>query len=522
MVGGKSKNATKDKFVAPLVRKSNVFEDTDGKWYITTINGDIRIGSQKPRVDIFNDGLITEAKDAMRLVKDYGNTLFKWQKDTLKRWLAVDEDGRLTNTLCGLEVPRQNGKSELVTVRILYGMISRGEHIVFTAQSEDTAETIKKRVMDFFYETEDPEIHDLLMPRWKKNHPTSLKFIELTTGGKCTFTTRTRMSGLGTTNDVLINDEAQEMTDAQAEALAPTVSASALGTPQIIYIGTPPEPGGVGFIFKDIREKALSRKYSICWREWSVENLHDVNDVEAWYATNPSLNLTILEDTIRKLDLVNLKEDSFNRQRLGWWSGTESKRAITDNQWSPLVRKEVQLQPEPQLVYSIKIAQDRGQMALAVGVEMGDDMIHVEILGAKPFGEGHKWVVDFLSERWRKCNGIIIDGWYGKQILEQDLKDAGVPAKRIISLAMNQIADAHVFMYEAIENGTVSHYDQPGLNVSVANAKRRTLGKYGGFGWESMSSDVSIADLDAVTYAYWGAKTLPHLPHGNKKQRMRV
>jgi len=511
-----------DQAVLPVVRRPSIFEE-DGKWYIETINGQLRIGKQTPRLDIFNDGLVVQAKEAFKLVKDYGNPLFKWQKSTLMRWLAVYETGRLTNTLCGLEVPRQNGKSELVTVRILYGMIARGEHIIFTAQSEDTAETIKKRVFNFFYETDDPNVHDLLGPRWKKKHPYSLKSIELTTGGKCVFTTRTRMSGLGTTNDVLINDEAQEMTDSQAEALSPTVSASALGNPQVIYIGTPPDPTGVGFIFKSIRDKAMSGKAEVCWREWSVENLHDPNDVDAWYDTNPSLNLTILEDTVRKIDLATLSDDSFNRQRLGWWSGTESKRAITDDQWSRLVNKEIHLPAIPELVYAVKIAPDRGDMTLCVGVELGGDQIHVEVVDSKPFGEGHKWLVDFLSERWRKCNGIIIDGWYGKQIIEEDLAAAGVPRKRLVSLAMAQIVDAHVFFYEGIEQNLLSHYDQPVLNVCVSNIKRRALGKYGGFGWESMNpSEVSSAPIDSATLAYWGAKTLPHLSHGQKKQRMRT
>jgi phage terminase large subunit-like protein len=504
-----------------VVRKSLVYED-DGKWYISTVNGELRIGKQTPRIDIYNNGLTLEAKEAFKLVKDYGNPLFKWQKSTLMRWLAVDGDGKLVNTLCGLEVPRQNGKSELVTVRILYGMIARGEHIIFTAQSDDTAEAIKKRVLNFFYETDDPEIHDLLMPRWKKNHPFSLKSIELTTGGRCVFTTRHRVSGLGTTNDVLINDEAQEMTDAQAEALSPTVSASALGTPQVIYIGTPPDPLGVGFIFKSIREKAMGKRHDVCWREWSVENLHDPNDVEAWYDCNPSLNLTILEDTVRKIDLATLSDDSFNRQRLGWWSGTESKRAITDNQWLECTNTEPVFPTEQQRVYAVKIAPDRGEMTLTAAVELGGELIHVEVIDSKPFGDGHKWAVDFLSQRWRESNGIIVDGWYGKQIIEEDLRAAGVPAKRIISLAMNQIADAHVFFYEGLEQQTVSHFNQPILNISVANAKRRTLGKHGGFGWESMSAEVSSAPLDSATLAYWGAKTLPHLPHGHKKQRMRM
>lgn len=514
--------------VAPVAMKKHkggLLEDVlANRWFMETAVGRIRIGAQKPRIDIYNDGLIIEAKEAIKLTKDFGNQLFWWQERTLMRWLAVDENGILVNRTCGLEVPRQNGKTELIRVRIIYGIVSRGEHIVFTAQSDDTAETVKKRVFDFFYDNEDPHVKDLLAPKFRKKRLDSYNYIELVTGGRVKFTTRTRVTGLGTTNDVLIHDEAQEMTDAQAEALSPSVAASALGNPQIIYIGTPPEPSGVGMIFRKIRDKALSRKTNVCWREWSVENLHDPEDTNAWYDTNPSLNLTILETTVRDIDLVSLTDqDSFNRQRLGWWSGVESKRAITDEQWERLAVEKVALAEVPELVYAVKIAPDRGDMTLSVGVEMGGDVIHVEVIKSKPFGDGHRWLIEFLSERWRKANGIIIDGWYGKQIIEEDLKNAGVPAKRIVSMNMSAIADAHVFFYEAIEQKLVTHFNQPVLNICVANTKRRTLGKYGGFGWESMSpTEVSSAPIDSVTLAYWGAKTLPHLPHVTKKQRMRM
>lgn len=512
--------------VAALKKYSGgILEDVlSNRWYMDTSIGRLRIGAQKPRIDIYNDGLIIEAKEAIRLTKDFGNELFKWQKDTIMRWLAVDEDGVLVNRTCGLEIPRQNGKTELIRVRIIYGLVSRGEHIIFTAQSDSTADTVKARVLDFFYENDDPHIKDLLAPKFRKKRLDSYDYLELVTGGRVKFTTRTRMTGLGNTNDVLINDEAQEMTDAQAAALVPTVSASQLGNPQIIYVGTPPEPSGVGMQFTKVRAKALKRNQNVCWREWGVENLHDVNDVEAWYATNPSLNLTILETTVRDVDLVNLTdEDSFNRQRLGWWSGVESKRAITDEQWERLATDKVNLAEVPELVYAVKIAPDRGELALAVAIEMGVDTYHVEVIRSEPWSNGHKWLIDFLSERWRRANGIIIDGWYGKQIIEEDLKTAGVPTKRLVSMSMSNIADAHVFFYEGIERRQVTHFNQPYLNTAVANTKRRVLGKYGGFGWESMSpTEVSSAPIDSVTLAYWGARTLPHLPHVRKKQKMRL
>lgn len=49
---------------------------------------------------------------------------------------------------------------------------------------------------------------------------------------------------------LVVYDEAQELTDDQVEAIMATLSASATGTRQIIYTGTPPYPGCPGEVFQ--------------------------------------------------------------------------------------------------------------------------------------------------------------------------------------------------------------------------------------------------------------------------------
>ena len=61
-------------------------------------------------------------------------------------------------------------------------------------------------------------------------------------------------------------------------------------------------------------------------------------------------------------------------------------------------------------------------------------------------------------------------------------------------------------MLDAIKQGQVSHFDQPLLNQTVRVTKQRQLGRYGGFGWDSMSKEISTCALDAATFAYWGQK----------------
>ena len=64
--------------------------------------------------------------------------------------------------------------------------------------------------------------------------------IELSTGGKIEFRTRTSKGGLGEGFDLLVIDEAQEYQDDQESALKYVVTDSQ--NPQTIFLGTPPTP----------------------------------------------------------------------------------------------------------------------------------------------------------------------------------------------------------------------------------------------------------------------------------------
>ena len=74
---------------------------------------------------------------------------------------------------------------------------------------------------------------------------------------------------------------------------------------------------------------------------------------------------------------------------------------------------------------------------------------------------------------------------------------------------MKEIVAAHQFVYDAIQKGELSHYNQPMLNQTVRVTKMRQMGRYGGFGWDSMSKNMTTSALDAVTFAYWGQKVFP-------------
>lgn len=491
-----------------------------------------RYGNQTPRVDQFNDGDIWLADKTIQLLEHYGMKLLDWQKAIVYRWLAVyaDEEGKWmwANPKAGLLVPRQNGKTEIIIARIIGGMIFMNEALIYTAHSDKTVDEVKRRVQNFFYQAEE-EIRDLLTAEFDKE-PKSLDYIELRTKGRCVFRTRTRTGGLGTTNDTLILDEAQEETDAQQEALLPTISAGKSQNQQILRAGTPPSGGGSGTVFVRIRQNVIDGKdHETCWQEWSVELLTDPQDEEAWYLANPSLGYHLMVAAVRN-EAKDMAVDSFNKMRLGWIAGVESKRAIPDALWSKLKLDRVELEEPPRLVYCVKFAPDGSAMSLGVGVYMPEnDTVHVELIERKPMSAGTDWIGSWLFDRkhlrWRKCAKIIIDGAAGTQLLVEELvrTDRRI-SKKILTPNVKEAGAAYSGFQTAVEHGTVTHYDQPALNGSIKTAKKRSIGKDGMFGYATMNPDFQIDPTECAAFCNYGARrfAISYKTHGGSTQKVMV
>lgn len=489
-----------------------------------------RYGNQKPRIDQFNDDDIWLADKTIRLLDNYGIKLLDWQKAIVYRWMALyqDEDDKWmwSNPKAGLLVPRQNGKTEVIIARIIGGMIFMDEALIYTAHSDKTVDEVKRRVQNFFYQAEE-EIRDLLTHEFDKE-PKSLDYIELRTKGRCVFRTRTRTGGLGTTNDTLIMDEAQEETDAQQEALMPTISAGKSQNQQLIRAGTPPSGGGSGTVFMRIRQNVIEGKdHETCWQEWSVELLTDPSDEDAWYYANPSLGYHLMVAAVRN-EAKDMAVDSFNKMRLGWVAGVESKRAISDSLWQRLKVEKVALPDDYKRVYAVKFAPDGSAVSLGVGVYMPNDKIHIEIIERKPMSAGTHWITNWLFDRkhlrWRKANKIIIDGAAGTTLLVEELvrTDKRI-SKRILTPNVKEAGAAYSAFQTAVEQGTLTHFDQPALNGSIKTAKKRSIGKDGMFGYASLNPDLQIDPTECAAFCVYGAvRFKDSKTTGGSKQRVMV
>ena len=443
-----------------------------------------RVGKQEPTVSVILPYKDTKGPEAIELYNKSEKDALEWQMALTYDIMAVDDDGLWVHQKFGYSVPRRNGKSEMALARCVWGL-KNGERILYTAHRASTAHSIWDRLGRLCAKC-DINITSSFRAFGKEHLYTEDSAIE--------FRTRTSTGGLGEGYDTLIIDEAQEYTPEQETALKYVVTDSA--NPQTIMFGTPPTAISAGTVFPNFRKNVLHNdSYSSGWAEWSVPEMSDVNDVDLWYETNPSLGTVLKERTIRS-EIGDDKTD-FNIQRLGLWIKYNQKSAISRNEWDALqVNKLPRL--KGQLFVGIKFGIDGENAAMAIAARTEDDKIFCEVVGCRPIRDGVTWIVNFL--RNADVRKAAVDGKNGSEVLIDACKS--MKLKKPEAITVQQFIKANSLFDMAMEQGTFVHMHQSAVTQVVSNCERRKIGANGGLGYRSLLDGADISLLDSMIIAH--------------------
>ena len=475
-------------------------------------------GVQEPSFSLVPRHSQSDGPDACDLSAAYGMKPDPWQETVMEGWLGTNSRLMYTASDCGLSVPRQNGKNGILEFVELYKSAIQGRRILHTAHEVKTCRKHFLRMKAYFENARKyPELAALVSNVRQTN---GQEAIVLSNGGQIEFIARSKSSGRGFTVDDLVCDEAQELTDEQMEAIQPAISSAPSGNPQTIYTGTPTPPGSPGTVFARIRRNAHNgMAKSLCWFEWSVDEIGDIHDRKRWEATNPSLGIRLLPSVILS-EVEKFAPDGFARERLGWWN--DSAGALSDidvEAWSKCGTSTPFMGGH--CSYAVKFTPDGSWVTLAVCARpdrRGEGTPHVEVIDRRSMREGVGWLSDFLSARASDAVGVVVDGRVGAPTLVQSLKDMKVPGKVVVVPGAGQMIDATSMFEQAVNDGALTHFDQPLLNDAVAHAKHRRIGNDGGFGYESSVENVDASPVECVALAFWNAKTSRR--HPGRRQRM--
>lgn len=476
-------------------------------------------GTSSPQVPTVRVGTTdgpTYSAGAATLVRTCGLDLDPWQQLVLDDWLRRSGE-QWAHFRCGLTIPRQNGKNFCLEARELFGAAVLGERILHTAHEVKTARKHFTRLKYFFGEkAHDPNAASpqlAAMVRVIRN-TNGQEAVVLTNGGSIEIAARSRGSARGYTADLLVVDEAQELSDDALEALAPTIAAAPTGNPQQIWTGTVPGPNSLGEAWTRMRRASLTAPDDdMSWLEWGADRLGDDTLVRR---VNPALDTGRLSMRVIHGERGSLSPDGFARERLGLWPdpNAAARAAIPPELW----RSSASEPPSDGARAAALVGASDGHWALAAAVHDAG-RAHVNIIMTAPAaGATVAPAVAWMADHWRSLSAIRVFGGVVAPVALDALRQAGVPEGLLTRPGTGVYLDACGALLSGLSSGAVTHPVTDGsdaLSLSAASCGTRQRRVDGGFGWVVNRPGGDAAPLEAASLA--AAAATRATPRGRKQ-----
>lgn len=465
----------------------------------------MRRGRQTPTFECVGGYAYSDGAEAVSLFSRYGVTFIPAQEYEMELYLAKNELGEAEAITIGLSRPRQNGKSFAARYYSLWVAFIEGRNVLYSAHHAGTVRKMFKFMCDFISAHRD--FATKLKPQGGIYKAQGAEGVYLASGAVIEFSTRTNSGARGGTYDVIVVDEAQELTAEQRDALMPTNIASDSGDPQTIYIGTPPNQKCPGTVFRDLHDRAHADELGDSWWiEWAADGIGDPNDVDRWYECNPMMGYRIKERSMANA-ADTTEPDSFAREYLGWWDKRVAavEHVIDAEAWALC---ETDDPPDGLMCAGVKFGTDRA--TLAACVKPKDGPCYVEWVDTQPLSAGVGWLAQWLDARRQKVAAVAIDGRSGTGALTTRLADMGFSKKAVVLPGSGDMAKANAMLLAAVNEKRLSHYGQEELTESATKTARRRIGQ-DGFGFEDAEgADATL--IEACALALWQALTTKRRP----------
>lgn len=441
-----------------------------------------------------------------RFAHKTGHPLFGWQWQAERKILSTRPDGLWTHQDVCLIVTRQQGKTEIIAWRILYGLFYLGETIVYSAQRWKTVEDVYDRLIEIIGSR--PSLLRRLQPVYgcpdgyskSGNHGE----IHTTNGGSLDMGPRTKAVGRGQTKvDLAIFDEAYDIKDTHTTDLTGAQNAS--NNPQTIFISTAPvadlHPNCS--VLAGMRRNGLRGAPDLYAAEFRAPDGLERGDPETWRLAQPSHGVTVrarfVGSEYRRARTAKLRA-IFDADYLGWgvWPPDEAdaEPKITREAWEALVDH------SPLLVGDTCLAIDRTMdsrlWAITAGRRTLDGRVHLELgyYRAAHIGQVAAALVE-LIDLWDPAAIIVDDRSKAKPIVNV-MKRLGY---EITVATTPKLAAYTQGFIDAVMAADITHVGQEILDRNIEWAATRQLPR-GDEIWDEVESGGPIAPLKALTLVH--------------------
>lgn len=425
-------------------------------------------------------GAASWGDDLAAFAEVFGVELLPWQRDVAGQWLEHDAAGRLTRTTGTLVVPRRNGKSLLLVLRMLYGMWALGERRVsFSAQDNRTAAEIFSLMVDLV----EDHVPEILAGKRLANGQQRLD-IRTHDGTVARFTpsTRTASGGRGLECDLLVMDEGLYLTPSHMAALTPLVAkARHAGRGQVLIASSAGSvESEVLLTLRDRGRDAHGTAPDFTYHEWCAPDDLAHDDPAAWAAANPSLGTALLDNAFLSSQRLLNSPEGFAREHLGAWGESGDLPAIDPQTWHlAQVAKLAPIYEGVPVWFAFDIAFDRTEAVLLCFQQLESGQVEARTLEAisSPDGISERGFRDLIVTHAQDLSPETIgfDELSGGHI-SKDLATEWPVTK----LPVRKYSVACQALKHAVTDGRFIHDGNPLVGQNIARAVPK---RFGDGGW---------------------------------------
>lgn len=443
------------------------------------------------------------------------------QELVLDAIFAVDRSGRSAAFETAVIACRQNLKTGVFKQAVLGWMFFAHERlVVWSAHEFRTAQEAFRDLEELVTGSD-----------WLRREVKSVsrgngdEAIELKSGSRLIFKTRTKGGGRGLTGDKVVLDEGFALRPMHMGALLPTLSARP--DPQVLY------GSSAGLAESDVLRGVRDRGRAgadprLAYFEWcspppaqaceAGEGCSHAlgaagcgcDDPVNWQAANPAMGRRITTEYIAA-ERRALPPAEFGRERMGWWDDpAEGFSPLNIDVWR--LRADPASQLAGRVALGFQVRPDLSAAAIAVAGRRADGLGHGELVDYRP---GTGWLVGRLLELAERHDPVVtvLNASGQAATVLKDLHELGFEAaaagsqpgpgkRRLWVLGAREYAQACGALVRDVTDGGWRHLGQAPVDAAAEGVRTRPLED--AYAWSQKNSAADICPLEAVTAARHG------------------
>ena len=428
----------------------------------TNENNPLR-GLTEPRIHTPIHTGVSRMQEVADLADSIEMPLLPWQRYVLDDYLSVNESGQFRRKVGGLLIARQNGKTHLARMLILWKLL-QGQKVLAMSSNRNMALDTFQKVAGVFEE------FPFLKQQVKAiRYANGTEKILLNNGGLYEVAAATRDGSRGKTVDFLYIDELREISEDAWTAARPTTRAR----PNSQTFTTSNAGDAFSTVLNDMRERAFDYPPpEFAWYEYSAPQFAKIDDRKAWRAANPALGYLFDESAIAESVATNSIESTRTETLCQWVDSLASP--WPNGAWEAIADKNIQLNAGAYTVFAFDKAPS-GRFASLVGGwimedgKIGTSLIQswessVQVDDLKIAADIKGWCDKFRPK-------LVCYDKYATQTIAERLSRSGVPTEDVSGAQFYQACGD---LLDSIVNQRMLHNGSDAMDKQMNNVAAKT------------------------------------------------